>query len=64
MLKLPNRARIGGAVHRQGDRVASWTSPPTVPVTATLPPASAALRMLSAVMASTVMVAAMVVSTL
>ena len=31
------------------------TSPPTVPVTATVPPASAALTMLSAVMASTVM---------
>ena len=30
----------------------SWTSPPTVPVTATVPPASAALRMLSELMAS------------
>ena len=36
----------------------SWTSPPTVPVTATVPPASAALTMSSAVMASSVMVAA------
>ena len=33
------------------------TSPPTVPVTATVPPASAALTMLSAVMASRVMLA-------
>ena len=35
----------------------SCTSPPTVPVTATVPPASAALTMLSAVMASRVMLA-------
>ena len=33
----------------------SWTSPPTVPVTATVPPASAALRTLSGVMALSVM---------
>ena len=59
-----DRAGIGGAVDRQGDDVAIWTSPPTVPVTATVPPASAALRTLSVVMASTAMLAEMVVSTL
>ena len=36
----------------------SWTSPPTVPVIATVPPASAALTMLSAVMASSAIVGA------
>ena len=39
-------------------------SPPTVPVTATVPAASAALMMSSAVILSTEMVAAAVVSTL
>ena len=38
-------------------------SPVTVPVTATVPPASAALMMLSAVMASTLIVAAAARST-
>ena len=42
----------------------SWTSPPTVPVTATVAAASAALRTLSGVMASSVMLAATVVSML
>ena len=52
-----NRARIGGAVHRQGDRVAVLDVAADRAGDGDVPPASAALRMLSGVMASTVMVA-------
>ncbi len=44
-------------IHGQGDGVAVLASPPTVPVTAIRPPASAALMMLSAVTEFTLIVA-------
>ena len=50
-----NGARVGGAVDGEGDGVSSAASPPTEPVTATVPAASVALMMSSAVMLSTEM---------
>ena len=54
---------VGGAVDGEGDGVSCAASPLTEPVTATVPAASVALMMSSAVMLSTEMVAAALVST-